>query len=411
MESRYLDKIIKEFCFSGAGPNSKMALVEGPRQTGKTSLAKTMLTERGVGKYYNWDQKEFRAQWAKQPSKLIPAPTQITPIVIFDEIHKAKSWKRHLKGIYDTLEHRVDIIVTGSARLGIYKRGSDSLLGRYFSFRLHPFTLAELLKRECPDPDQLKLKLADELDSSSAESRDTLNFLLKFGGFPDPFFGQSERRARAWRALRTQQLIREDLRDLSRLPELSQIEMLVALLPEQVGSTLSRTGLSEDLEVAYTTVARWLNYLSALYFHFEIKPYSKSIKRSLKKEGKLYLWDYSEVKDTGARFENLVAQHLLKLCHYWSDCGHGNFDLSYLKTFEDLEIDFLVTRDGRPFLPVEAKLSDTNLSTNWNGLLKQLGCEFGVQVVNTSQSYQRQEKVGKAKVLICDAATFLVELV
>jgi predicted AAA+ superfamily ATPase len=403
---RYVSDLIEEFCFSGS---PKMAFIVGPRQCGKTTLSKGMLAKRGVGAYYNWDQREFRAVWTKSPNSVVsklPQGGSSTPMLVLDEIHKAKLWKRTLKGIFDTTEKRVDIVVTGSARLDIFKKGSDSLLGRYFLFHLHPFSVAELTNQELPDPDQALTRMRLN-DPASKESFDSLQRLLKFGGFPEPLFSNSPRKAKAWQQLRNQQIVREDLRDLSKLPELSQIEMLVALLPERAAQPLSRAALREDLEVAHTTVTRWLSYLASLFYHFEVKPFSHRIKQSIKKEGKLYLWDCSEVPEDGPRFENLVANHLLKACNFWTDSGSGKFELSYVRNFSGEEIDFLVTKDRKPWAAFEVKLSDKALSPSWNKILPQLGAIPGFQLVNDSSPYFSSTRIGQSEVVVRDAASAL----
>ena len=190
-------------------------------------------------------------------------------------------------------------------------------------------------------------------------------------------------------------IVREDLRDLSRIPELSKIEMLISLLPERVASPLSLTSLKENLETSYDTVKRWMIYLKELYYHFEIKPWSKNISRSLRKEGKMYLWDWSEVKDEGARFENMVASHLLKTCHYWTDTGEGHFQLFYLKTKEKKEIDFLIVRDGKPWLPIECKLNNTSISSSVQTFTT-LPTNVFFQLVNRPK-YLEKKMVGEKK--------------
>ena len=169
---------------------------------------------------------------------------------------------------------------------------------------------------------------------------------MHYGGFPDPLFSQDEKKARLWRKGRMEKVIREDLRDISRIPELSRIEMLAALLPEKVGSLFSIASLTDFLEVSHETVKRWVLYLHELHYLFEVKPFQGSMPRSLKKEGKVYLWDCAEVPEKAPRFENLVACHLLKACDYWTDAGEGDFQLRYLRNKEKQEIDFLIVRDG-----------------------------------------------------------------
>lgn len=408
--SRYIVDDLTELCFD----EDKMAFVSGPRQVGKTTMAKWMLKQRGLGNYSNWDETKFRREWTKNPSSVIKSDwsdTGTKPIVILDEIHKAKSWKRSIKGVYDTLEMPCDILVTGSAKLDVYRKGSDSLLGRYHHFRLHPFSLAELIKRaEFVSPDDLMSAILEDSIKPRKADTETLHQLLKFGPFPDPFLGQSTRKLKLWQRSRIERLIREDLRDLSRLPELSQIEMLASLLPERVGYPISKNSLREDLEVSFNTVKRWLNYLKFLYYHFEVKPYHKSLPRSIKKEGKLYLWDWSEVEEPGDRFENLIGSHLLKYCHYSHDIGYGDFELRYIRDKEKKEIDFLITKNRKPWIPIEVKLNDDQPSPNWDAFMKFLKCPHAIQVTAKSGVFKKIKRDGY-EIVIISADKFLQYLV
>jgi len=406
MKKRSLAGAIEDLCFA----DHKIALVSGPRQCGKTTMARAMLRGRRVGRYANWDDIAFRRQWARDPSAVVPATAGgAVPLVVLDEVHKHRKWKRHLKGVYDSLERPCDILVTGSARLDVYRRGSDSLLGRHFAFRLHPFTIAELRRPEPISPDEALDRLFAGPPRRSAERTEALEAMLRFGPFPEPFLAQSDRKARMWRRSREQLVVREDLRDLSRLPELDRIEMLTAMLPERVGSLYSVPALAEDLEAGNQTVQRWLRYLAQLYYLFEVKPYSRRIPRSLKKGGKIYLWDYGGIEDAAARLENLVACHLLAACHTWTDTGHGAFDLTYVRNKEKQEIDFLVVRDGVPWLPVEVKLNDVEPSPNWRKFAPLLPCTRGLQVVR--RPTWSVHEYGPSRVLVAGAAEALSCLV
>lgn len=400
MINRSLAPIIEDLCFR----QKKMAFISGPRQCGKTTLAKMLLNHRGHGQYWNYDETAFRRAWTKDPKSTIPA-NPAENIVIFDEIHKAKLWKRSLKGLFDTLDPKPDIIVTGSARLNIYKKGSDSLMGRYYHFRLHPFSLGELQTKAPLTPENLLQQSFKKLPHS-AKRQNTLEQLLEFSGFPEPFLAQEQNILRLWRKGRTEKIIREDLRDLTRVLELSQIEMLVSLLPERVGSFLSKAALKDDLEVGFDTIRRWLNFLKELYYIFEIKPYSQKIKQSLRKEGKSYLWDYTEISDPAIRFENLIACHLLKFCHFWTDCGHGNYALFCLRDKKKHEIDFLICQNGKPWLPIEVKLNETTPSPNWIPFLKQLPCKSGIQLI-LKPNHWEQHKNQNISVSVISAANFL----
>jgi predicted AAA+ superfamily ATPase len=229
-----------------------------------------------------------------------------------------------------------------------------------------------------------------------------LDSLMRFGPFPEPLFGRDEKSARFGRTTHEQTVIREDLRDISRLPDLGRLELMASLIPERVGSLFSLNSLREDMEISFDTLHRWLTYLKELYYLYEIKPYSRNITRSLRREGKVYLYDYSAVKEEPARFENLVASHLLKACHYWSDTGEGKFELFYLRDKEKREIDFLIVRDGVPWLPVEVKISETNPSENWSRFVAMLPCKRAVQLVR--KPHWKVHKIKDAEILVAGAA-------
>lgn len=384
---RYIDSNILDLALR----RNKMAFVSGPRQVGKTTLAKSFSSQFDQFIYKNWDESEFRRLWLKSPGQLINEfkieKINDSKILILVEIHKSKGWKQKLKGLYDTQSENLNIVVTGSARLNIFKRGGDSLLGRYLLFRLHPFSYGELLKTKNLKPEQWKSQLFNK--PIITYSNEKFIQLLKYSGFPEPLFASSENILNIWHRSRVEKIIREDLRDLSRLPELSQVEMLAALLPTKVGSPLSIQSLREDLEVSHDSVNRWLDYLNQLYYFFSVKPWSKSIPRSIKKEAKIYLYDWTSDLSEGQSFENFVACHLLKACHYWTDCGEAFFDLHYLRNKEKKEIDFLITKNKKPWLCFEVKLSDTRIDKSVDKFIEYLKCPF-IQIVKDPNVWFKQ---------------------
>lgn len=316
----------------------RMAFLGGPRQVGKTTLALSL-----VGKaadethpaYLNWDDPRDAARLRR----LELPPTE--PLLVLDEIHKYARWRNLVKGLHDKEKSRRRILVTGSARLDYYRKGGDSLAGRYRYFRLHPFSLREL---------------------STRPTRADVNALLKFGGFPEPLFQQDEREHRIWQRDRIARVVREDLRDLEHVREVSLVEQLVDLLPSRVGSPLSVKSLREDLEVDHKTVERWLTILENLYYCFRIPPFGAPRIRAVKKTQKLYLWDWSATPEGGPRFENLVASQLLKYCHFVADTEGHAMELRFLRDTDKRELDFVVLQNRKPLFAVECKSGERGVS-------------------------------------------------
>jgi len=348
----------------------KMVFVAGPRQIGKTTLAKDLIG--GQFKetaYFNWDNKEQRRQLM---SGRWPAAAQL---VILDEIHKFKGWKRFIKGQYDTLKDKHRILVTGSARLDIYRKGGDSLQGRYHLYRLHPFSLAELQGGKRP------IEPFKEIPLDLRAPQSGLDVLEKFGGFPEPFLSQEERTLRRWHNERNARLFREDIQDVELIRDLGRMKLLGDLLPDKVGALLSINAIREDLEVSHRAVSRWLDILESFYYHFRIYPYARSAFRALKKVPKLYLWDWSEVADEAARFENLIASHLLKLVHWLQDREGYKVGLHFLRDDAKREVDFLITADDKPWFAVEVKSQDPGVSSNLRYFREKLKIPFSYQVL------------------------------
>jgi predicted AAA+ superfamily ATPase len=316
----------------------KMIFVGGPRQVGKTTLALSLVAKGADAThpaYFNWD--DPRAAARVRRLELPPGE----PLIVLDEIHKYARWRNLVKGIYDTEGSRRRIVVTGSARLDYYRKGGDSLANRYRYFRLHPFSLGEL---------------------SASPTKGDLDALLRFGGFPEPFLLQDEREHRIWQRDRIARVVRDDLRDLEQVREISLVEQLVDMMPARVGSPLSIKSLREDLEVDHKTVERWITILENLYLCFRISPYGPPKVRAVKKERKLYLWDWSMTPEGGARFENLVASQLLKYCHFVEDTEGHAMELRFLRDTDKREVDFVVLKDRKPLFAVECKSGERSVN-------------------------------------------------
>ena len=314
-----------------------MVFVGGPRQVGKTTLALSLLKARVARHpgYLNWDDPMVRPQLLRGA---LPGKEKL---VVLDEIHKYPRWRNLVKGLYDSNHDRVSFLITGSARLDYYRKGGDSLHGRYHYYRLHPFSLREMNKTPT---------------SGDVEA------LMKFGGFPEPLIAHNTRTWRRWQRERLTRVIYEDVRDLENVRETGLLELLVEALPERVGSPLSIKSLREDLGVAHETAERWVKILEHMYVCFRVPPFGSPKIRAVRKEQKLYLWDWSQVAGDGARFENLVACQLLKYCHYVEDTEGHKMELRFIRDTDRREVDFVVLQGKKPLFAVECKSGGKNIN-------------------------------------------------
>jgi predicted AAA+ superfamily ATPase len=346
--------------------STRMAFIGGPRQVGKTTLALSMLGDRADAShpgYLNWDHPPTAARLRQGQ---LP-PDQ--PRIVLDEIHRYARWRRLVKGLYDTEKGRREFIVTGSARLDHYRKGGDSLVGRYRYFRLHPFSLPEL-------------------EAAVGAGSTHLDTLLTFGGFPEPLFAKDERMLRLWQRERLTRVVRDDLRDLERIREISLVEALVDLLPEKVGGLLSVKAIREDLEIDHKTADRWITALEHLYVCYRIPPFGSRRIRALKKQQKLYLWDWSMVPGDGPRFENLVASQLLKYCHWQEDTEGHRMELRFLRDTDGREVDFVVMKNRAPQFAVECKTGSKAISPSIHYFAERTSIPAFYQVHRQEAHYQ-----------------------
>lgn len=367
MKKRYLEKYIL------ADLQSKMVFISGARQVGKTTFARHLGSTFFTGRhqYLNWDNRADR----KTILNGIFGPEK--RLLIFDEIHKYRNWKNYLKGEYDKYKERFKIVVTGSARLNIYRRGGDSLLGRYRTYRLHPFSLSELLGIE---PRQTPFKELS-FPKEKGEQKALLNRLFVFGGFPEIFLKHSYKELRRWHNERADTLIKGDIRDIENIRDISSLQVLVELLPSKVGSVFSLNSLREDLGVTHKTISLWVDILERFYYHYRTYPFQSTLIKSLRKEPKLYLWDWSELEDEDSRFENMVASHLLKFCDFLFDSQGYRARLYYIRNQEQREVDFLVAVNNKPWFCVEAKNKFREIAPSLKYFSVKLKIPFAYEVV------------------------------
>lgn len=370
MLSNFIEREISDFAFSDSWLSDSMLFVAGPRQCGKTSLARKFLSENNCDSlYYNWDNEKIRRTYRHDPDFFLKDASRLNmkmPYVAFDEIHKLSRWKNILKGIYDEFHESIRIIVTGSARLDLLRRGGDSLVGRYTLVHLFPFSLREWSENigeglvpwlhEHADWSELNHAFESKLSATQPVAQDLCESYFLFGPFPAPLMSGSERRSRKWHRDYITLLVREDLRDLSAIQELDRISHLIELLPDRVGSPLSLRNLGEDLEANHSTVKNWLEALRRLYLVWSLRPYSRKLQRTVRKEQKWYFLDWTYAGNKASRFENMVATSLYRFVTSIDDRGWPRVELYFVRTYDRKEIDFVLTLEDEPILAVECKL-------------------------------------------------------
>jgi len=380
----------------------QMAFVAGPRQVGKTT------TCRVLGDFYlDWDSPAHRRIITAGPEAVateagLERLRPVRPVVVFDELHKYRRWKAFLKGYFDLYGDRCRVVVTGSSRLDLYSRGGDSLMGRYFPYRMHPLSVAECV---APGPP------GDALTRPPRPiSDEDFTALWTHGGFPEPFVLRNASFSRRWQRLRHRQLFREDVRDLTRVQELGQIELLGQLLIERSGEVLVFAHLAGAIHVSQDTVRRWIETLRGLHHGFLVRPWFRNVTKALRKAPKWFLRDWSSLKDTGKRTETFVACHLLKAVEGWTDLGLGDFELRYVRDKQQREVDFLVVRDGKPWMLVEAKHANLSLSKTLAFFQKQIEAPHALQVV-LDEPYVDADCFARHQPVVVPARTFLAQLV
>jgi predicted AAA+ superfamily ATPase len=310
--------------------DEKMVFLAGPRQVGKTTLSKDLFKD---FEYLNWDIDEGR-------SKILSKEFQPSKLWVFDEIHKYKNWRNYLKGLYDKVGKEQRILVTGSAKLDVLRKGGDSLQGRYHFLRLMPLSFMEL----------------------NMSTREDVQLLYSLNGFPEPFLRGSKTDCNRWSRSYRERIVRQEVATNEQFQDLATIELVLHRLPEMTSGRLSINSLAEDVQVDHKTLSKWIQSLERLYAVFRLSPYGPPKIKAIKKEQKLYFFDWNAVVDEGPRFENFLAMHLLKWVYFEQDTKGRELELRYYRDKYDREVDFVVLENRKPILFIESKLSDADTS-------------------------------------------------
>ncbi len=341
----------------------KMVFLGGPRQVGKTTLAGSVLKsfpykKSRSGVYLNWDFDEdqrriLEKKWDRDHQ-----------LLVFDELHKYPRWKNWIKGLYDKTHPLHHFLVTGSARLDVYRRGGDSLFGRYHYWRLHPLSLDEL--------------------PPGMSFQEGFKRLMSVGGFPEPFLDGNVKEAQRWRRERFQRILKEDIRDLEAVKKIQDLSLFADTLRQRGGSPLSLFNIAQKIQVSSKTLKTWLEVLNRMYLCFSVFPYTSKVPRSVQKPQKVYFFDNADLitnDDDGVVFENLVATHLLKKIHFLEDSQGLNMQLLYIRDKESREVDFVILKNNKVFALIEVKWAEDRISKSLQYYSEKLKPTHSLQIV------------------------------
>lgn len=400
VSSPHIPRFYENLLAERLGAERQMAFVSGPRQVGKTTIGRALAQS-----CYSWDNVTFKRAVLAGPDAVaelagVRLLSSSLPVLLFDELHRFLRWKPFIKGFFDDYGESARLIVTGSARMDIYRRGGDSLMGRYFPYRIHPLGVGELVHPAVRPVETTPPALLPDKEWDA---------LLQFGGFPEPFARRDRSFSRRWRHLREEQLFREDIRDLTRVVEVDQMRHLALLLAERSGQPLVAASIARDIQVSEPTVKKWVATLSAFYYGFCVRPWHRNIENSLRKTPKWYLRDWSGIDDEGSRNETLIACHLLKAVEAWTDLGLGTYGLFYLRDKQKREVDFLVAKDGKPWFVAECKTSDISLSPALSSMQSATGAKHAFQLV-MNLPHVEADCFRRVRPVIVPARTFLSQL-
>ncbi len=404
-----LDRPLYRHMFHELSKEKRMVFVAGARRVGKTTLSDLIGRSYLNHEYLSCEIPEHRTRLIRNPSFFAEAERrdESTPLVVFDEINRHRGWRKYLKGVYEEFEGNYQFLIAGSSRLDTPQRRGDSLAGRYYLMHLWPFTLAELAGANLPVEEFLQNPLQVSMERHAA-LKEIWQQLTEHSGFPEPYLSGRKNAYRRWSNAYAEQLIREDIRDLTGIKAIAEVETLYHLLPARVGQLVSVPELAQGIQVAYNTIRSWLATLQRFFAVFSLAPWTRGVPRAIREGQKIYLVDVPRVKDPDARFENLVALELLRAVSGWNEMGHGRFSLHFIRTKDQQEVDFVIVDDGRPVLLIDARAQGHQPSA---ALLKFQGALKipAVQLVRSADGYRRLPNEGQT-ILVAPACQYLAGL-
>lgn len=342
-----------------AGEVSPVVVVMGARQTGKSTLVRTLAPYRDRP-YFSLDDLDVRSQAQSDPDSLVRRAPRIT----LDEVQRVPDLLLAIKRAVDEAPKRTPgrFVLTGSANLLTMRKVSESLAGRASYVNLWPLTHREQLglgKTGIWDT-LLSEPSGNWFDIVRSDPTPAMDWreLARRGGLPTPahWLTSAEQRELWWRGY-VQTYLERDLRDLTVVENLTDFRRLMRAICLRLGSLVNQTELGRDIGMAQPQVHRYLNLLETSFQLVRLPAYAVNRTKRLLKTPKAYWSDTGlglflagEPKPGGAHLENIILTDLIA----WRDASAQQAEVLYWRTAAGQEVDFVVESGGR-LLPIEVK--------------------------------------------------------
>jgi len=330
---RTIKKQIEDKLFKG-----KVIILYGARQTGKTTIVKQIqMKNPDVSVYYNFDEPDIRKDFQDVTSDYLKKIIGDKKIVIFDEAQRIKNIGITLKLLVDNFKE-IQIIATGSSSFDLANNISEPLTGRKYEFYVYPFSLEELNSEK----DKLKI---DRL----LENR------MIYGLYPEVALKSKEEQQETIKNI-TKSYLYKDVLQYQKIKNPEILEKLLQVLALQIGNEVSYNEISNALDIDKKTVSNYVEILKKAFIVFDLKPFSRNIRKEIKKLRKIYFFDLGirnalinnfnplELRnDKGEIWENFIISERVKLnSNHKIDCN-----VYFWRTHEKKEIDYIEEKGGK----------------------------------------------------------------
>ena len=333
--TRIIQKSIEDGLFQG-----KVVIIYGPRQVGKTTLAKQILeNHKDEGLYLNCEILSVNQALATPEPEKLKSFFGNHKLIVLDEAQKVPNIGTILKVLVDTYPE-LQIIATGSSSFELANQASEPLTGRVNRLILYPLSIQEISQF-----------------TSRLEVEARIDALLRFGAYPEVFLLPEQKAIGRLNELASDYLYK-DVLSFERTKKSSLIINLLQLLALQLGNEVSYQELARSLGVSRLTIQKYIDILEQAFVVFTLRAFSRNLRKEISKSVKIYFYDLgirngliqnfnplNIRNDVGALWENFLAIERIKKCAYAPIFANRFF----WRTYDQKEIDYIEEREGKLF--------------------------------------------------------------